>query len=313
MSKLESNPTPLILIVDDDRTMRSLLNLAMEEEGYRVVEAENGEQCLSEYNHFQPDLILLDAVMPDIDGFTCCQKIRSLPGGDRLPILMITVLDDRDSVDRAFKAGATDYITKPIHWSVLSQRVCSLLTNKQAWAKLAAVESQLCQQQAWSQLISKILEQIVSSDCQSHSIKQVLSSIREWLKAVRIVLYQADSQQYLESVVTGCASIKNFSATDFNLMTEYGEQYQQGKSIVIENLSQADLPSDVIQQFRQLNIQSLSIVPITKGDRLLGLLTIHFSGTFPQDRELLSNQLLDLANLLTITVQTRHALSLTDN
>ena len=96
-------------------------------------------------------------------------------------------------------------------------------------------------------------------------------------------------------------------------MTEYGEQYQQGKSIVIENLSQADLPSDVIQQFRQLNIQSLSIVPITKGDRLLGLLTILFSGTFPQDRELLSNQLLDLANLLTITVQTRHALSLTDN
>lgn len=302
MNETQSEQIPLILIVDDDRTMRSLLNLAMEEEGYEVAEAENGEQCLSEYTHFQPDLILLDAVMPDIDGFTCCQKIRSLPGGDRLPILMITVLDDRDSVDRAFQAGATDYITKPIHWSVLSQRVRSLLTNKQAWAKLAAVESQLRQQQAWLQLISKILEQIVSSDCQNHSIQQVLSMIREWLQATRIVLYQSDSQQYLESVVTGCASINNFSATDFNLMTEYGEQYQQGKPVVIENLSQADLPSDVIQQFRQLNIQSLLIVPIIKGDRFLGLLAIHFSKVFSQDRELLLNRLSDLGNLLATTI-----------
>ena len=300
MNETQSEQIPLILIVDDDRTMRSLLNLAMEEEGYEVAEAENGEQCLSEYTHFQPDLILLDAVMPDIDGFTCCQKIRSLPGGDRLPILMITVLDDRDSVDRAFQAGATDYITKPIHWSVLSQRVRSLLTNKQAWAKLATVESQLRQQQAWSQLISKILEQIVSSDCQSHSIQQVLSSIREWLQAIRIVLYQSDSQRYLESVVTGCASINNFSATDFNLMTEYGEQYQQGKPVVIENLSQADLPSDVIQQFRQLNIQSLFIVPIIKGDRFSGLLGIHFSKVFSQDRELVLNRLSDLGNLIAI-------------
>ena len=302
MNETQSEQIPLILIVDDDRTMRSLLNLAMEEEGYQTVEAENGEQCLSEYTHFQPDLILLDAVMPDIDGFTCCQKIRSLPGGDRLPILMITVLDDRDSVDRAFQAGATDYITKPIHWSVLSQRVRSLLTNKQAWTKLAAVESQLRQQQAWSQLISKILEQIVSRDCQSNSMEQVLSSIREWLQAIRIVLYQADSQQYLESVVTGCASINNFLATDFNLMAEYGEQYQQGKPLVIEHVSQADLPSDVIQQFRQLNIQSLFIVPIIKGDRFSGLLAIHFSKAFSQDRELLSNRLSDLGNLLAITV-----------
>ena len=164
MSELQSEPTPLILIVDDDRTMRSLLNLAMEEEGYRVVEAENGEQCLSEFTHFQPDLILLDAVMPDIDGFTCCQKIRRLPGGDRLPILMITVLDDQESVEQAFRAGATDYITKPIHWSVLSQRVRRLLDGDRVWTKLTAVEEQLRQQQTWEKLISNILEQLVSGD-----------------------------------------------------------------------------------------------------------------------------------------------------
>jgi DNA-binding response OmpR family regulator len=301
MSKLELDSTPLILIVDDDRTMRSLLNLAMEEEGYQVAEAENGEQCLSEYTHFQPDLILLDAVMPDIDGFTCCQKIRSLPGGDRIPILMITVLDDQESVEQAFEAGATDYITKPIYWSVLSQRVRRLLSDKQAGLELAAVKKKLCQQQAWSELMSTILEQLVSGNWSSKAIQQVLSSIRKCLPASRILLYQSDSQKYLESVATNSELIKNVSTTDFNLMVAYGEQYQQGKPVVIEDLSPADLPSVVIEQLQRLNTQALSIVPIKKADRLLGLLVIHFCETFPQNK-LSPNQLLDLANLLAITI-----------
>lgn len=129
MSNNNPEQTPLIMIVDDDRSMRLLLNMAMEEEGYRVAEAKNGEQCLAEYAHYQPNLILLDAIMPDIDGFTCCQKLRSLPGGDRVPILMITALDDRESIQQALSAGATDHITKPIQWAVLSEKVQRLLSK----------------------------------------------------------------------------------------------------------------------------------------------------------------------------------------
>ena len=294
--------TSLILIVDDDRTMRSLLNLAMQEEGYEVAEAENGEQCLSEYTHFQPDLILLDAVMPDINGFTCCQKIRSLPGGDRIPILIITVLDDPESVEQAFNAGATDYITKPIHWSVLSERVRRLLEGNRASTKLIAIEKQLRQQQAWIKLTSNIAEQLVSGGCSRDSICAVLSSIRECLQASKIALYQLDLQTYLESVPTEDRSRKdrNFSLTDLNLIAEYGELYQQGKPIVIEDVSQSDLPSAVVQQLKQLSAQ-VCLVPIKQNERLLGLLAIHFCSTFSQDK-LSPNRLLDLANLLTITL-----------
>ena len=294
MSKLQPEKIPLILIVDDDRTMRSLLNLAMEEEGYRVVEAENGEQCLSEYEHFQPDLMLLDAVMPDIDGFTCCQKIRSLPSGDRIPILMITVLDDPESVEQAFKAGATDYITKPIHWSVLSQRVRRLLDGNRVWSELAVVK-------AWETLISQILEQLVLGDGKNKVIEQILASIREWLSASGVLLYEFASQTYWESVAIGYPSIKDFSNTDFNFIRQYGEQYQQGKPIVIEDVAQSDLPSAVVQQLQQLNTQSLSIVSLRKDDLLIGLLIMHFSSIFPQER-LSPARLLDLANLLTITI-----------
>jgi PleD family two-component response regulator len=105
--------TPLILIVDDDSTVRSLMKLAVQSKGYRLEEAANGEECLAKYLRCQPDLILLDAMMPVMDGFTCCDRLRSLPDNSQTPILMLTFLDDRDSIDRAFAVGATDYLTKP--------------------------------------------------------------------------------------------------------------------------------------------------------------------------------------------------------
>ena len=150
---IASNPAqkthkPLILIVDDDRSMRTLLNLAMTEEGYDVIEAKNGEQGLGEYQLHKPDAILLDAVMPDMDGFTCCEKIRQLPGGEFIPILMITVLDDQNSIDQAFNCGATDYITKPIHWAVLSQRMGRLLATNQVLREVQTVKQKLHQQQS---------------------------------------------------------------------------------------------------------------------------------------------------------------------
>ena len=143
---------------------------------------------------------------------------------------------------------------------------------------------------------------MVSSDCQSHSIEQVLSSIRQWLQADRIGLYLTDYQTYEESVATEYKASQNFSVTDFNLIAEYGEQYQQGKPIVTEDLSQNDLPSAVVQQLKQLLTQAWSIVPIKKGDLLLGILAIQFPQTFPQDR-LSANRLFDLANLITVAIE----------
>ena len=298
----ETDKTPLILIVDDDRSMRTLLNLAMEEEGYQIAQAHNGEQCLSEYAHFHPDLILLDAVMPDLDGFTCCKRIRNLPGGGRVPILMITVLDDRESVEQAFKAGATDYITKPIHWAVLSQRVRRLLTAERAWLEVAAVKQQLRQQQAWEELISNILQQLSQKNLVRDSIQPILTTIREWLQASRVLLYRAKTQNYIESVAIGFPAIEEFSGTDFNLVGEYGEQYQQGKTVVIEDVSQANLPSVLIEQFGQLNTQALSLVPIIKGSRVLGVLSIHCSEASPC-KELTLKRLADLGKLLAMTLE----------
>jgi PAS domain S-box-containing protein len=123
---------PLILVIEDDKFMRIQLQRAMEQVGYQVAQACDGEEGLAAYIRLQPDIVLLDALMPVMDGFTCCTQLRSLPGGDHIPVLMITALEDRESVDRAFEAGARDYITKPIHWAVLRQRVRRLLEASRA-------------------------------------------------------------------------------------------------------------------------------------------------------------------------------------
>jgi diguanylate cyclase (GGDEF)-like protein/PAS domain S-box-containing protein len=131
-----SQATPLILVVDDDKSIRMLLRRALEQEGYRVVEAANGAQALVAYTLLRPDIVLLDAVMPVVDGFTCCTQLQKLSGGNQIPVLMVTVLDDRESVDRAFRVGAVDYVTKPIHWAVLRQRIRRLLQQSHLYQQL---------------------------------------------------------------------------------------------------------------------------------------------------------------------------------
>lgn len=118
----EDPDAPLVLIVDDERMMRKLLRRAAQQEGYRVIEAESGEQALVLYAEHQPDLVLLDAMMAGMTGFECCAQLcQSDPA--RARVLLITTLDDADSVDQAFAAGAMDYVTKPVNWPVLRQRL----------------------------------------------------------------------------------------------------------------------------------------------------------------------------------------------
>jgi len=90
-----SSKPPLILIVDDDSFMRKILVRYLERENYRVVEATNGMEALKIYQEFHPDIILLDAMMPVLDGFECCSRLQKLPNGDHTPVLIITALEDR--------------------------------------------------------------------------------------------------------------------------------------------------------------------------------------------------------------------------
>jgi diguanylate cyclase (GGDEF)-like protein/PAS domain S-box-containing protein len=118
---------PLVLVVDDDRTMRFLVGEALAPHGLEVVEVEDGAAALEVLRRRVPDLVLLDVRMPGLDGFAVCEEIRRHPAAADVPVMMMTGLDDVDSIRRAYEAGATDFVTKPLNWLILSQRVRYLL------------------------------------------------------------------------------------------------------------------------------------------------------------------------------------------
>lgn len=115
-----------ILIVDDEKVSRMTLERVLVRDGYRVRTAESGLDGLKAARDHEPDLILLDVVMPDLDGYTVCQMLRAEPGLAEVPILMITSLEDRTSRVRGLEVGADDFITKPCHPDELKARVHSI-------------------------------------------------------------------------------------------------------------------------------------------------------------------------------------------
>jgi diguanylate cyclase (GGDEF)-like protein len=128
----EKEQTAKVLVVDDDRSTRNALRHTLQRDGFQVEEACDGAQALLLLKRMQPDVILMDAMMPVMDGFTACARLQELPHGRAIPVLMITALEDNLSVERAFAAGASDYITKPIHFTVLSQRVRRIIEANRA-------------------------------------------------------------------------------------------------------------------------------------------------------------------------------------
>ncbi|KFB77089.1 response regulator [Candidatus Accumulibacter cognatus] len=112
-----------LLIVDDDLMVRMLASESLRHAGFEVSEADCGEQALEMFDEQDFDLLLLDVMMPGIDGYTVCQRLRQQERGKWLPIVMLTGLNDSDSIEQAYLSGATDFITKPINWLLLTQRV----------------------------------------------------------------------------------------------------------------------------------------------------------------------------------------------
>ena len=132
-----NNGTARILVVDDDPTIRLLAREILEQNGFTVTEADNGRNALEHFAATGGDLVLLDVMMPELDGFATCQRLRQTPAGSQVPIVMMTGLEDSASIQRAYDAGATDFIVKPIIWSILAQRARYILRASNALREVA--------------------------------------------------------------------------------------------------------------------------------------------------------------------------------
>src|SRR5690349_12606689 len=130
-----------ILVVDDEPSIVDLLTRFLRREGYDVVTAANGREALEQVEQEQPDLILLDVTMPELDGFEVCQRLKDDERTALIPITMLTGLDDREHRTRGIEAGADDFLTKPFEHSILRARIRSQLRLKRLTDQLEHTEN----------------------------------------------------------------------------------------------------------------------------------------------------------------------------
>ncbi|MDJ0553851.1 MAG: diguanylate cyclase [Microcoleaceae cyanobacterium MO_207.B10] len=287
------NCSSLILVVDDAKQTRFMLRQALEQEGYQVIEATNGKECLEICNVQIPDMILLDAIMPEMDGFTCCVKLQEtfevnlssknskdyFLENDSLfylpPVLMITSLEDKESVELAFSVGAIDYITKPIQWEVLSQRVRRILQTNQL------VKALKKQTERW-QLMNLIQERIRYSLNLNYLLETTVEQVRNFLKTDRVLIYKfkpdGSGEIVMESVGYSWKSVLGSIERDLPFTTEY-----------IANLTPYH-----VEFLNQFQVKANLVVPISKTkteqnissdfdydrEQLWGLLIVHHCSEF---------------------------------
>ncbi len=143
---MNTNPnslTPHILVVEDDPASRLLMRASLQKSGFRVSEAQDGLAAITDFEELEPDAVLLDVMMPKLDGYDTCRAIRKLKGGEHTPILMVTGLDDLEAIHKAFDSGATDFITKPINWAILNYRVKYMLRASEAFLDIVDKQRQI--------------------------------------------------------------------------------------------------------------------------------------------------------------------------
>jgi predicted signal transduction protein with EAL and GGDEF domain/DNA-binding response OmpR family regulator len=146
-----NEPDPIgparVLLVDDDEVNLLLTTLALRDRGFLITEASSGERALELLLDWTPDIVVLDAQMPGLDGFETCERLRAMHGFEQVPVLMLTGLDDDASIARAYQAGATDFFVKAAQWSLLTERLNFLLRSSRTRIELERSKARLARAQ----------------------------------------------------------------------------------------------------------------------------------------------------------------------
>ena len=185
-----------ILIVDDDPIVRSLMRDALEDEGFTVVEAEDGAAACRVCAERLPVLLVVDVIMPQMDGFELCRELRSRPETRDVPILIATGLDDLPSIAKAYDAGATDFISKPLNWLILNHRIRYMLRAARAFNELRQNQQRLLTAKEAAEAANRAKSEFLTN--MNHELRTPLNAIIGFSSMMRDGMAGPLDGQYLE-------------------------------------------------------------------------------------------------------------------
>lgn len=185
-----------ILIVDDTVDTVELLRKRLRAEGYDTAEAFDGEECLSKVPDYEPDLIILDIMMPKLNGYEVCHRLKNCENTRYIPILMLTAKSETSDKVKGLDIGADDYISKPFDYKELSARVRSLLNIKAAREKLVKEEK--------SDALSLMMDEV------AHEVRNPLVSIGGFARRVHDNLPEGNpNRKYMEMIIEDVGRLEN--------------------------------------------------------------------------------------------------------
>jgi signal transduction histidine kinase len=184
-----------ILVVDDNAENRALACATLEDEGYRAITANDGEQAVAAVAAERPDCVLMDVRMPKLDGIAACERIRKLPGGDQIAIIFVTAQREVETFDRALAAGGDDFMTKPFRPGELVVRVQTAMRLRRIARERGELYDQLKQQRDALQRLELQKEQLVGFLV--HDLKNPVGSIE--LSAQALERHPGDAARTLRA------------------------------------------------------------------------------------------------------------------
>ncbi len=264
---------PSILIVDDDTEFRLTTSEALKCTGFEVTEASSGEAALSLLEDELPDLVLLDAIMPGIDGFEVCRQMRKKRNTRAIPVMILTGLGDMESVNRAFESGATDFVVKPINYAVLNSRI-------QFQLRVAEDIRELHISQGWLSNVQRIAgigywqwNSITDNIVVSEQLVEMLaldnSSIVNNLDDLIDLIHPQD-QEFIRSKIVSVSKDGETSSDDYRLHT-----LATGTLVVHQELARPQNSGDIVlgtvQNITQQHESEKKIHQLAYSDELTGL------------------------------------------